>query len=434
MRGLKDIELNPQHKRWLLWGLAFATLALVVILLGSEEEAGASGRDRQETIQGIIESDDTRELSIGALNERLNRQEQQKRELQDAVARLNEQLERMEKRQQAIDALQARNDQLADKLDNLEEDVSKGRTADGARTEGDDDTPASRSTSDARPEAEQPRSVDTRKAFEREPAPRREDDGSGGGGTPAALEIRTIGKTRADSPQQDAGPRKTVANYLQTGSIVSGRLLSGMDAPTNQGAQQNTVPVTLRVKKNAVLPNRHRSDVRECFVLLEGYGELSSERVHLRANTLSCVRENDTVLELAMRAYAVGEDGKTGLRGRLVSKQGAVIARSMLSGFASGVSKAFKQSPVPTIQTGSSVGGEQTFQEPNIDAAGKSGAVSGASQALDQVADFYLNMAKQMFPVLEVNPGRPVDLVITKGMDMRTGRTDQDTEAEASNE
>ena len=428
MAGLKSIELNPKHKRWLLWGLAFAALALVVVVFGGETgEQGDSAENRQETIQGIIESDETRDLSIGALNERLERQKEEKKELRDTVSRLSDQLDRMEKRQQKLDELEARNTEMAGQLEDLKEDVAEGQaqgdksTGQGATESRSDDT----EPSDPNAEGRQRRAVDTREAFEREPAPRADADGSGqsAGGPP---EIRTISSPDSDSDAKRAEARKNIENYMQTGSIVSGRLLSGLDAPTNQGAQENTVPVTLRVKKNAVLPNRHRSDVRECFVLLEGYGELSSERVHLRSNTLSCVRDNDTVLEVPMRAYAVGEDGKTGLRGRLVSKQGAVIARSMLSGFASGVSKAFKQSPVPTIQTGSQVGGEQTFQEPNIDAASKSGAVSGASQALDQVANFYLDMAKQMFPVLEVNPGRPVDLVITKGLDLRTGPSESE--------
>lgn len=437
MPGIKDkFQLTPNQKRWVLWGASFLALATVVFVFNQGQPSADESQQEsaQEAIQGVIQGNDTRELSIGALNERLKRQQQAKRQLEDKVSDLSSSLQKLQQRQEKISDLEARNTELTDQIEQLRTEIQRRQAGSGdsgtsthtSAAAASAPSPDSSSDSDGRPR------VDTRQAFEREPARPAPSDGSGEGqGRTATPEIRTIAASVTAADQEDAGPQRTIRNYLQTGSIVSGLLLSGLDAPTNAGAQQNTVPVTMRVKKNAVLPNRHRSDFRECFVLLEGYGELSSERVHLRANTLSCVRDNDTVLEIPMRAYAVGEDGKTGLRGRLVSKQGAVIARSMVSGFASGMAEAFEQTPVPTIQTGSDVGGRQQFQTPNVEASAESGAFSGASQALNQVAEFYLNMAEQMFPVLEVNPGRRVDLVLTSGMDLRTG---DDTEDDSSTE
>lgn len=434
MAGLANINLDPRHKRWLLWGLAIAALAVVVILFedggGGDDEREAT---RQDNIQGILD-EDTRELSIGTLDERLQRQREENEELSKTVSRLSDQLAQMEERQERVDELEQRNKELLRQLEGLEAEVSDVR--DQERTAPEPPVVADDSDEQQAPEPEdntQP-VLDTHEAFEQEPepAPADGDDPGDDTSTPSAPEIRTVGAASDDDGEQAPAPEQTIHNYLQTGSVISGRLLSGLDAPTNQGARENTVPVTLRVKKNAVLPNRYRSDVRECFVLLEGYGELSSERVKLRANTLSCVRDNESVLEVPLRAYAVDKDGKAGLRGRLVSKQGAVLARSMVSGFASGVSEAFDQSPVPTLQT--SPGGEREFQSPNLDAAGESGAVQGASQALSQVAEFYLNMAEEMFPVLEVNPGRPVDLVITNGTDLRTGADDERAESTPDDE
>ncbi|WP_407080696.1 TrbI/VirB10 family protein [Enterobacter hormaechei] len=42
-----------------------------------------------------------------------------------------------------------------------------------------------------------------------------------------------------------------------------------------------------------------------------------------------------------------GEDGKAGVRGRVVSKQGQIIAKSLMAGFLGGVSEAFDVNPVP---------------------------------------------------------------------------------------
>ncbi|PIV81625.1 conjugal transfer protein TraB, partial [bacterium CG17_big_fil_post_rev_8_21_14_2_50_64_8] len=46
----------------------------------------------------------------------------------------------------------------------------------------------------------------------------------------------------------------------------------------------------------------------------------ATERAQLRTETLSCVREDGRVIEAELEGYAVGEDGKVGMRGRLVSK------------------------------------------------------------------------------------------------------------------
>ena len=94
------------------------------------------------------------------------------------------------------------------------------------------------------------------------------------------------------------------------------------------------MPALLRVEKEAILPNRFTSDIKDCFVLVSGHGDLSSERAFLRGEYLSCVRNDGAVLETKFPSYVVGEDGKAGMKGRLVSKQGQMIARTLIAGFA----------------------------------------------------------------------------------------------------
>jgi conjugal transfer pilus assembly protein TraB len=86
-----------------------------------------------------------------------------------------------------------------------------------------------------------------------------------------------------------------------------------------------------------VLPNRVRGDYRECFVIAAGYGDISSERAYLRTESLSCVRSDGAVLELRIQGSVYGEDGKVGLRGRLVTKQGQMLANALLAGVVSGI-------------------------------------------------------------------------------------------------
>ncbi|MCF0254529.1 MAG: hypothetical protein HUK26_09380, partial [Duodenibacillus sp.] len=206
---------------------------------------------------------------------------------------------------------------------------------------------------------------------------------------------------------------------IPAGSILTGVLLTGADFPTGKGSVENPTPALIRLKKEAILPGRHRADVRECFLLAGGHGELASERARLRAETLSCVRRDGAVAEVRLSAYVAGEDGKAGLKGRLVSKQGQMIARTLAAGFLAGMSRAFDYDPVPVISTASD--GRAQYQRRFSSDAAKGGLARGAATALEKVADFYMNLADQMVPVVEINAGRQVDVVVVAGARLEKG-------------
>ncbi|MDN5874398.1 MAG: TraB/VirB10 family protein, partial [Sinobacteraceae bacterium] len=123
------------------------------------------------------------------------------------------------------------------------------------------------------------------------------------------------------------------------------------------------------------------------------------------------------VIEVGLEAYAAGEDGKVGLRGRVVSKQGQLLAKSLAAGFFSGMSQVFNKAPVPTITTTSS--GEVQYQDVLSSDSITAGAVKGASSALDRLAQYYLDMAKDIFPVIEINANRRIDFVVTRGASLQ---------------
>jgi conjugal transfer pilus assembly protein TraB len=218
---------------------------------------------------------------------------------------------------------------------------------------------------------------------------------------------------------EERAKREEESSYIPAGSILTGVMLNGMDAPTSQGSRRDPFPSTIRIQHEAILPNRFRADVKECFLIVSGYGDLSSERAYLRGETISCVREDGGVIEARLDAYAVGEDGKAGVRGRLVSKQGAMIARSMLAGFMSGASEAFDVDAIPVIETGGNQGSQTSYQTNYSPKMFQGAAASGASSALDRIAQFYVDMAEGIFPVIEVDAGRQIELIMTSGTQLQ---------------
>jgi|GEM_PF-2005738 len=202
--------------------------------------------------------------------------------------------------------------------------------------------------------------------------------------------------------------------YIPSGSMFTGVLLNGLDAPTSAAAQKNPTPVVMRIKREAVLPNYAAIDVRECFLVAAGYGQLSSERAMLRAENLSCVRSDGTVFETKMDAYIVGSDGKVGVPGRLVSKQGQMIARSLIAGVFGGMGSALNRTRVPTLNINPSMGTD-IYQQDSLSSIFQGGAASGIGTSANMIAKFYLDMAKETFPVVEVPAGEVGTVVVTRG-------------------
>lgn len=258
-----------------------------------------------------------------------------------------------------------------------------------------------------------------------DPLPLPAADGKGSGSDAAAptnqpekprLRVTTNTKQVAkEAPKQDTTP----AAYLTAGSMFEAILLNGMDAPTNSVAQKNPVPAVMRVKTEAILPNEYNHDIKECFVLVSGYGVLSSERAQLRTETLSCVGDGGKVLEATVSGYVVGEDGRVGARGRLVSKQGQMIAKSLAAGVLSGFSQALTPQQVPRLDLSTGGNSSISTQHATLGTIGETGVAKGFSTSANMVSQFFLEMAKEMTPVVEIDAGRKMTIVLTKGIELK---------------
>lgn len=241
------------------------------------------------------------------------------------------------------------------------------------------------------------------------PRDRTTDNGQGTSGG-AQANAAPEGNAKAD----DA---RTVSTFLPV-SLTRGTLLGGLDAPTGGQSQSNPHPVLIRLSDNSVLPNRMRGEYRECFVIAAGYGDISSERAYLRTESLSCVRADGAALEVRIQGTVYGEDGKVGLRGRLVTKQGQMLANALLAGVVSGIGQG-----LATSSTDYSTSALGTVASASGADAYRAGLGSGVGKALDRLAQYYIKLAENTFPVIEVDAAREVDVVITKGVRIDTPMT-----------
>lgn len=203
---------------------------------------------------------------------------------------------------------------------------------------------------------------------------------------------------------------KTVDTFLPV-SFTRGVLLGGVDAPTGGQSQSNPHPIVIMLKDNSVLPNRFRGEYRECFVIAAAYGDISSERAYGRTESLSCVSRDGRALEVKIQGSIFGEDGKVGMRGRLVTKQGQMLANALMAGAVSGIGQGI--STANTTYSTSAFGSVATTTGND---ALKNGLGTGIGKALDRLAQYYIKLAEQTFPIIEIDAGREVDVVLTKGV------------------
>lgn len=208
---------------------------------------------------------------------------------------------------------------------------------------------------------------------------------------------------------------KTVDNTIPAGTFARAVLLGGVDASTSIQASSDPRPALLRLSDSGTLPRQFRSDLKGCHVLAACYGDISSERVMMRLEKMTCMeRKTGEVVEVKVQGYVSGEDGRTGVRGTVVDRAGTSMRHAMVGGFVSGISDFFGQSS--SAVTFSPIAGLAQTNPMGMGEMFKHGAGKGIGSALDKYADFYIKRAEQVQPVIQVSAGRQVDVVFTEGV------------------
>ncbi len=233
-----------------------------------------------------------------------------------------------------------------------------------------------------------------------------------------SIRVFTPSEQQIQEPARDA---PGLFNWIPSGSFVSGMLLSGLDAPTGTAASRNPHPVLIHLDSLSRLPNSRRMNIKNCRVTGSAYGQLASERAYVRLERIACVLHSGDVIDTEIKGYITGEDGRTGIRGKLISKQGKLLFRGILAGFASGFGEAVEASSagagIVSGGTFTSIG-ERTTKD-----LLKTGAGGGMGEAGKLLAEYYLKLAEEIFPVIEIEAGRKVDVIFTEGTELLPRKT-----------
>lgn len=225
------------------------------------------------------------------------------------------------------------------------------------------------------------------------------------------------GRSDDGTPNSPNRPKSKAGRgtFIPASTFVKASQLYGVLAPVSgqgQGQAGNPIPIVFELTDLANLPNLRRLNATGCRAIAAATGDLSSERLYPRLQVLSCVLPNNEAVEMPVKGHVIGEDGNFGVKGNLVSKSGRIIAAQIAASFAKGVGEGFRA--YATTQTTSPIGITQTIEPGRY---GYAALGSGAAGGADALAQYYIKLSSQVFPVLEVDGGRIVELVFTEGVD-----------------
>ena len=209
---------------------------------------------------------------------------------------------------------------------------------------------------------------------------------------------------------------KPVSVWLPAGAHAQAVVLAGVDASAGVSSQGDPRPVLLRITGPAWTAAEGGTalqvDVDGCTVTGAAHGDLSSEKVYVRFRTMTCAGpEPGTVIETDVAGFVAGS-GKTGVRGPVVSREGALVEKAFLAGMVSGLGQGVSQAFQPqAVATGTGAALANT----GLGDIGRAGLGAGAGSAGQKVADYMIRRAEQYQPVVQLQAGTRVTLVFLEG-------------------
>ena len=223
--------------------------------------------------------------------------------------------------------------------------------------------------------------------------------------------------TEKDKKENIASTEKNTipkdAFFIPAGSVTVAYLEQGYDAPTLKTGSNDLVPSTLTIVGYTLLPNNKMYDLRGCKILAEAEGKRSNERSYSRTKRLSCINNQDLVMDIPMRGYISDEggDGKLGLKGNVVSMQNKFLQNAIWIGIVEGLASIGKATAMTQTAT---YGGTVTTIDKGKEF--QAGAAMGLTDTTSTIKEFLMENVRSIEPVVEIKGGRLVAITLSEGI------------------
>ncbi|OQW70892.1 MAG: conjugal transfer protein TraB [Proteobacteria bacterium ST_bin13] len=350
---------------------------------------------------------------------------------QEWMALSENQMQSVENQLKSVNGQQQRVDQLAQQLE-LMKGENQAMRADGARV-----------LSAYQAENDQLRRQVASKAAPPAPAPgpsamygpngvqnyQRPDAGTAGRPMPisSGAEVKMVSFQTADTGTATRVAKGTTTysdsiNYLPPNSFASAKVIVGVDASAGVNSQTDPLPVVLRVTGPArsVYQNGKllTTKIEGCLINGAARGDLSSEKVYVKLQKMTCPQPGGRYAVSEVKGF-IAFGGKTGVRGRVVSREGSLAMQAFLAGLVSGGGNALNTVFNQPLATIANDGEGSINRTPNFGSVGLRALGGGAAESGKDVSKYLIERAEQYQPVIEMPTGIDVEIVFLEGVYVR---------------
>lgn len=240
---------------------------------------------------------------------------------------------------------------------------------------------------------------------------------------PGGSAARVTGTLKSTTFTYASSLKKNNLPYIPSGSFSDAVMIEGADANASVTGSTQTTPVEFRLSGKVQLPNSHEYSMEGCFVTAEIWGDISSERGTGRTRNISCNLKNGQHIDQKFEGHFAYQ-GKEGIRGKPVMRNGKIIGYAGAAGFLSGIGAGISSAATPSVGLGAtaSVGGGDIL---------KQGFGGGAEKAADTLSQYWIKRAEQYHPVIDIGAGNPVTIVFQEGFQLETIEEDMAKKAAA---
>ncbi|WP_375393342.1 TrbI/VirB10 family protein [uncultured Sphingomonas sp.] len=229
---------------------------------------------------------------------------------------------------------------------------------------------------------------------------------------------------RSSRPQAPAIEIEDSPDYLPPNSYAPARVIVGVDASAGVASQTDPLPVVLRitgparsvVKDGKLLTTR----LEGCVVNGAARGDLSAEKVYVKLQKMTCDQPGGRVAVSEVKGF-ISFAGKTGVRGRVVSREGSLVSQALIAGIVAGFGRGFSAN-ANGVFSGLATGVDGKRQTLSAGDIVQGGFGQGVGDAADSVSKYLIERAEQYQPVIEMPTGIDVEIVFLDGVYVRNSQ------------
>ncbi len=229
---------------------------------------------------------------------------------------------------------------------------------------------------------------------------------------------------RAARPEAPPVVVEDSPDYLPPNSYAPARVIVGVDASAGVASQTDPLPVVLRITGPArsVMQNGKvlTTRIQGCVVNGAARGDLSSEKVYVKLARMTCDQPRGRVAVSEVKGF-ISFAGKSGVRGRVVSREGSLVSQALLAGIIGGFGRGFSAN-ANSIFSGVTTNPDGTRSKLSPGDIVGGGLGQGAADAADTVSKYLIERAEQYQPVVEMPTGIDVEIVFLDGVYVRNSQ------------